>query len=157
MAEEHSREEMVELIETTEPAYLSTVDAAGFPHTRAMFNLHNREQWPELHDFLGPYAEDFVVFFGTNASSNKAAHTRANAKACVYYCDPKDYRGLMLPGILEIVDDAAVKRALWYDWWTKYYPRGVEDPDYTVLRLRPTRATYYHGLRITTLKLAEGE
>jgi general stress protein 26 len=157
MTPKHSKEEMLELLEAAEPAYLATVDAEGFPHTRALFNLHNKDQWPELAAFLAPHAADFAVYFGTNTSSAKVAHVRANPKACAYYCDPKEYRGLMLQGTLEIVDDGAVKRALWYDWWTKYYPGGVDDPDYTVLQLRPALAKYYAGMSVTALELPEGK
>ena len=48
MTPKHSKEEMLELLEAAAPAYLATVDAEGFPHTRALFNLHNKDQWPEL-------------------------------------------------------------------------------------------------------------
>jgi general stress protein 26 len=148
---------MLELLEAAAPAYLTTVDAEGYPHTRAMFNLHNLEQWPELEAFMAPAREEFVAYFCTNTSSPKVAHVRANPKACAYYCDRKEYRGLMLLGTLEIVDDAAVKRALWYEESKKYYPQGLDDPDYTVLRLRPTLAKYYAGLSVTALELPEGK
>jgi len=155
MAKEHSIEELRELLKTTAPAYLTTVDAEGYPHTRAMFNLHHAEQWPELEAFLAPAREEFLAYFGTNTSSPKVAHVRANPKAAAYYCDGEQYRGLMLRGTVEIVDDRAVKEALWYDWWTKYYPQGLDDPDYTVLRLRPTLAKYYGDLAVTALELPE--
>jgi general stress protein 26 len=156
MTQEHSKETMLELLETAEPACLVTVDPAGYPHARAVFNLHNRSQWPDLVGFLSPQAAGFTIYFATNTSSTKVSHVRANPKACAYYCDPKEYRGLMVQGTLEIIDDPAVKRALWQDWWTKYYGGGVDAPDYTVLRLRPVLAKYYAGLHVTTLELPEG-
>ena len=157
MTQKHSREEMLELLETAAPAYLTTIDAEGYPHTRAMFNLHNVEQWPELQAFMAPAREEFVTYFSTNTSSAKVAHVRANPKAAAYYCDGEQYRGLMLRGTLELIDDMAVKEALWYEESKKYYPQGLDDPDYTVLRFLPTLAKYYRNLSLTALELAEGK
>jgi general stress protein 26 len=39
--------------------------------------------------------------------------------------------------MLEVVDDAAIRHALWQENWTMYYPGGVDDPENTVLRLVP--------------------
>ena len=155
MAKEHSIEEMRALLTTTAPVYLATVDAEGYPHVRAMFNLHNLEQWPELEEFMAPAREEFVAYFSTNTSSPKVAHVRANPKAAAYYCDGEQYHGLMLRGTVEVVDDRAVKEALWYDESKKYYPQGPDDPDYTVLRFRPTSAKYYRNLAVTALELPE--
>ncbi|NLL41735.1 MAG: hypothetical protein GX251_00150 [Firmicutes bacterium] len=36
---------------------------------------------------------------------------------------------------------------LWVDGCEKYYPKGVDDPDYTVMKFTATRGNYYHGLK----------
>ena len=42
--------------------------------------------------------------------------------------------------------DKKVKRELWLDWWDKYYPKGIEDEDYTILKLQPkTVEVWYKG------------
>jgi general stress protein 26 len=43
----------------------------------------------------------------------------------------------MFGGQIEIIEDMDIKRALWQDGWEMYYPKGVTDPDNSVLRLRP--------------------
>ena len=35
---------------------------------------------------------------------------------------------------------------LWFGDAEKYYPLGVEDPDYSVLGFTAERSNYYHGL-----------
>lgn len=86
----------------------------------------------------------FLAYFATSASSSKVDHIKRHPKVSVYYCIPAESRGLMLSGEMEIVTDGAVKEALWQEGWDRYYPEGVHDPDYTVLRLLPARATYLH-------------
>jgi general stress protein 26 len=59
----------------------------------------------------------------------------------------------MLGGSVEIVDDKELKKTIWLDWWTRYYPEGVEDPDYTLLRLEPKNTRYYHKLNHAKFEL----
>lgn len=136
------------LMEETEVVYLSTVDDEGYPETRAMLNLRNPLKYPGLKDFFAAQSHPFAVYFSTNTSSRKRAHLLNNFKASVYYCDPATWRGLTLIGDIEIVDDPAIKHALWQSDWTMYYPGGPEDPDHTALRFLPRTAAYYAQLSI---------
>ncbi len=136
----------LKLMEESKAAYLTTIDSDGFPITRAMFNLRNKEQFPEFSKLFQNQQNKFTIFISTNTSSSKVAHLSKNPKMCVYFCDSKDFKGFMLGGLVEIVDDIELKRKIWLDWWTRYYPEGVEDPDYTLLRLEPKNARYYHKL-----------
>ncbi len=52
----------------------------------------------------------------------------------------------MLVGDMEVVSDPALKALLGKDGWTKYYPLGPSDPDYSVLRFRARQGDYYHSL-----------
>jgi general stress protein 26 len=142
------------LIETSDAVYLTTMGENGFPETRAMLNLRNREQYPSLVTFFESVGGDFLVYFTTNASSSKVTQIKKNPIVSAYYCRPKDWRGLMLNGSIEIVDDAAIKRALWQDSWTMYYPGdfGPSNPDYAVLRLRPRKMKGYQNLSTETLE-----
>ena len=143
---EEAKSSSLELIETSKAAYLTTIDFNGFPITRAMFNLRNKEQFPEFSEYFQKQQNKFVIFISTNTSSTKVAHIKKNSAICVYYCDPEDFRGLMLGGSAEIVNDQKLKRTIWLDWWTRYYLKGVDDPDYTLLRLQPKHARYYYKL-----------
>jgi general stress protein 26 len=136
----------LKLMEESKAAYLTTIDSDGFPITRAMFNLRNKEQFPEFSKLFQNQQNKFTIFISTNTSSSKVAHLSKNPKMCVYFCDSEDFKGFMLGGLVEIVDDIELKRKIWLDWWTQYYPEGVEDPDYTLLRLEPKNARYYHKL-----------
>lgn len=125
-------------------AYLATIDQNGYPETRAMLNLRNAEKYPGLAGFFRDRHPDITPYFTTNKSSPKIRRIVADPKACVYYSKPDEWRGLMIAGRLEVVEDEGLKKELWQKGWTMYYPGGVEDPDYAVIRLRPAFIQGYH-------------
>lgn len=146
-----------ELLQTAEAAYVTTIDAHGFPETRAMFNLRRAVEYPALITLFKQHDDDLLVYFTTNTSSRKIAQLRANRKASVYYSQPEQRKGLNLTGLLEIVDDMNLKNVLWQEGWERYYPQGPTDPDYTVLRMRPQSARYYHRLQIFEMDFPPSE
>ena len=137
----------LELMESSKAVYLTTIDSEGYPITRAIFNLRNKEQFPEFSEFFNGLDDEFVIFISTNTSSSKTDHVMKNPKISVYYCEPKDFKRVMFGGEVEIIDDINIKKKIWLDWWTKYYLKGLSDPDYTLLRLRPKIAQFYYRLQ----------
>ena len=67
----------------------------------------------------------------------------SNPQACIYFCDKRFYRGAMLTGTMEVLEDAEVKKMLWQEGDTMYYPLGVTDPDYCVLRFTAVKGRFY--------------
>ena len=86
------------------------------------------------------------VWFSTNASSGRVGQLRKNSKACVYFVDADEFMGLMLVGNVEILQDKESKQRFWRDGFEKYYPAGVDDPDYCVLCFTAMSGNFYHGL-----------
>jgi general stress protein 26 len=146
MNEQEARLQAAQLLAISDIVVVTTMAADGFPQTRAMFNLRNCTTFPTLTPLFASHQDDFTVYFSTNSSSSKVAQIKANPAVSVYYSRPDEWRGLMLGGTMEIVDDPAIKHSLWQPGWELYYPGGADDPDHTVLRLQPTAATYYHQL-----------
>ena len=144
---EEAKKISMELMETSKAAILTTIDSEGYPITRAMFNLRNTEQFPELSEFFNKQENEFIIYISTNTSSSKVEHIKTNPKICVYYCDPETFKGVMFGGEVDIVDDIDKKSKIWLDWWTRYYPEGLEDPDYTLLKLNPKTARFYYKLQ----------
>ena len=130
----------VELMGTADAAYLSTVDTEGYPQTRAMVNLRNRQQFPGLTGVVAEDEDDLAVYMTTDTASGKFQQIKANPKASVYFCDPKEFRGLLLIGQIEVVTDKAIKHKLWQDAWKVHYPGGPDGPEYNIIRLRPVMA-----------------
>ncbi|MFX1457767.1 MAG: pyridoxamine 5'-phosphate oxidase family protein [Promethearchaeota archaeon] len=143
---EETKKLSLELMDTSKAAYLTTIDSEGYPITRAMFNLRNKEQFPEFSEFFANQDNKFLIYISTNTSSSKIDHIKENPKISVYFCEPEDFKGVMFGGDAEIIDDVELKKQIWLDWWTRYYPKGLEDPDYTLIKLNPKRVKFYYRL-----------
>lgn len=122
------------LIDKQSTAFLSSVDADGFPNTKAMLA-------PRLREGLR------VFYLTSNTSSMRAAQYRQNPKACLYFCDRRFFRGVMLLGTVKVLTDAAAKELIWREGDTMYYPQGVTDPDYCVLRFTAHQGRYYSNFK----------
>lgn len=115
-------------------AFIGSVDDNGFPNMKAMLPPRWREGLR-------------IFCFTTNTSSMRVAQFRKNPKGCVYFCDRRFFRGAMLLGEFEVLEDAASKEAIWRDGDTEYYPLGVTDPDYCVLRFMARSGRYYSNFQ----------
>jgi len=49
----------------------------------------------------------------------------------------------MLKGTMEVLTDPRTKEMIWHEGDTEYYPGGVADPDYCVLKFTATSGRYY--------------
>ena len=122
------------IIDKTKPAFIGSVGSDGFPTMKAMLPPRRREG---IH----------VLYFSTNTSSLRVAQYRENPKACVYFCDRRFFRGVMLQGTMEVLEDSASKEMIWEKGDTLYYPLGVTDPDYCVLKFTAISGRYYHNFK----------
>lgn len=114
--------------------FLSYIDSQGCPTTRAM---------------LAPRERNGIraFWFSTNTSSRKVAAFRENPKASIYFMDRLFFRGVSLSGTVEVLEDPAAKERLWRKGDAMYYPGGVTDPDYCVLKFTAERGRYYSNFR----------
>lgn len=110
--------------------FLSSVDENGFPNTKAMLAPRKRESIT-------------VFYFHTNTSSMRVGQYQNNSKACLYFCDKRFFKGVMLTGTVEVLEDAAHKEMLWREGDTMYYPGGITEPDYCVLRFTANQGRFY--------------
>ncbi len=118
------------LIDKQGVAFISSVDAEGFPNLKAMLPPREREGIKQF-------------YFTTNTSSMRVGQYRENPKASIYFCDRRFFRGVMLLGTMEVLEDADSKEMIWRQGDTMYYPLGVTDPDYCVLKFTATKGRYY--------------
>ena len=130
---------------------LTTIDSKGFPSTRAMLNLRNREQYPHLITMYSQEKNPLTVYMTTNTSSEKIKEITENGKACLYFCEPGSFHGIMLQGIVEHVTDKEFRKNVWQEGWEIYYPKG--DEDYSVLRFVPDKLKTYSNFQIIVEKL----
>ena len=158
MSDKELKQLSLQLIEEAWPAYLTTIDKEGFPQTRAMWNLRNKEKFPKLISFFQERGDSFIIF-STNTSSTKVEDVKSNSKASVYYCKQENWQGVMFGGTVEIVPGVEIKKAIWHEdeGWERYYPAGYDDPDHTILRVKPTVARGWNKSHTFRLDLSGSE
>jgi general stress protein 26 len=84
-----------------------------------------------------------TFYWHTNTSSLRVNHYRNNPRACIYFYDKRFFRGVMLKGTMEVLDDKKIKKAIWKDDFTMYYKEGINDPDFIILRFTAKNGRYY--------------
>ena len=118
------------MADTLPVSFISSVDEEGYPCTKAMLS-------PRVRDGIK------VFYFTTNTFSLRVAHYKANPQACIYFCDAEGFKGMMLRGTMEVLTDSASKEMIWRDGDEQYYPGGVTDPSYCVLKFTATDGRFY--------------
>ena len=131
MIESEVRASALELVERSTIATVGTLDEDGAPRIVAMIRAE--------HEGLK------TIWFSTNTSSEHVAHLERDPRACVYFAQWADepWRGLTLGGRMEIRRDRASRERLWEDGCERFYPQGIDDPDYTVLRFTAEWGKFY--------------
>ena len=122
------------LIDKQGVAFIGSVDESGFPNIKAMLPPRKREGIRQ-------------IYFTTNTSSMRVSQYRRDPKSCVYFCDRRFFRGVMLRGTMEVLEDSDSKEMIWQEGDTMYYPLGVTDPDYCVLRFTAVDGQFYSNFK----------
>lgn len=121
-------------------SYIASISEDGYPNIKALLPPRKRVGIKEF-------------YFTTNTSSMRAAQYRKNPKASIYFCDKRFFRGVMLIGNMEVLEDSDTKEMIWRDGDTMYYPLGVTDPDYCVLKFVANSGRYYANFNSETFEI----
>ena len=87
------------LIDKIGVSFISSIDGEGFPNMKAMLPPRKREGIKH-------------IYFTTNTSSLRVSQYKDNPKASVYFCDQRFFRGVMLKGTMEVLEDSASKEMI---------------------------------------------
>ena len=122
------------LIDKQNVSFIASISEEGFPNMKAMLPPRKREGIKEF-------------WFSTNTSSMRVAQYRNNPNASIYFYDKRFFRGVMLIGTMEILEDDDSKQMIWQEGDTMYYAGGVTDPDYCVLKFTAQKGRYYANFK----------
>ncbi|MDD3049108.1 MAG: pyridoxamine 5'-phosphate oxidase family protein [Bacilli bacterium] len=122
------------LIDKQKVAFLSSIDADGYPNGKVMYSPRKREGIK-------------VFYLTTNTSSKRVQQFLSNPKASIYFFDKRFFRGVMLKGNVEVLTDLFSKEMLWQENDEMYYAKGVSDPDYCVLKITCFAGRYYSNFK----------
>lgn len=122
------------MIDKASTSFISYVDDEGYPITKAMLKPRERNGIKE-------------IWLTTNTSSNKVKFFKKNNKASLYFVDKRFFRGVSLVGTVEVLETPEAKERIWQEGDTMYYPEGVTDPDYCVLKFTAIKGRYYSNFK----------
>ena len=122
------------IIDKVTVSLVGSVDEDDYPNTKAMLPPRRREG---IRHF----------YFTTNTSSMRVKQYAKSPKACVYFFDQRFFKGVMLKGTMEVLHDDISKQMIWKDGDELYYPKGVTDPDYCVLKFTAQNGRYYSDFK----------
>ena len=118
------------MIDKQRVAFIGSLDFEGFPNVKAMLQPRKREGIK-------------TIYLTTNTSSMRVAQYRKDNRACIYFCDSRFFKGIMLRGTMEVLTDSASKEMIWWEGDTMYYKEGITDPDYCVLKFTVISGRFY--------------
>ena len=122
-------ERLGKLISGIRIAMLTTLNDDG--------TLHSRPMATQETEFDGE------LWFFTAEHSEKCRNIRARPTVNVAYSNPQDNRYLAISGRGEIIKDPAKAKALWNPLLKAWFPKGLEDPELTLLKIKVEQAEYW--------------
>lgn len=126
-------EKALEIIKSQKNAYIGSVDESGFPNIKAM----------QVRGVDGIN----TIYFSTEASTMRVQQYKNNPHACVYFSNNGKYKGVMLVGTMEVTTDKATREMVWREGDDFYYPKGIDDSSFNVLKFTIRSGRVYDELK----------
>lgn len=119
-----------ELIEDIHVAMITTVTPDGALRSRPMATQH-------------VHAEQGELWFFTADDSGKARDIAEEHAVNVSYADPKRQRYVSVTGSANLLHDREKAKELWHAELKAWFPKGLDDPRLSLLRVRVVSAEYW--------------
>jgi len=136
---EESIGKIADLIQDIRFAMLTTLSLEGHLHSRPMT--------------LQEASFDGTLWFFTGLSSPLVAEVGAHSEVNLGLSDPDSQSYVSLCGSARVVDDPAKERELWKPALRAWFPRGLEDPDLTLLRIDIHHVQYWDSPEAKVVQL----
>lgn len=118
-------------IDDIKVAMITTMDEEGNHRSRPMQTL-------KMDD-------DACLWFFTDRHSPKLHEMQQNPNVNLSYADNDDQTYVSISGQAEQLDDETMKKELWNPILKAWYPKGLDDPNLTLLKVKITHADYWDG------------
>lgn len=128
-ARQEAIEKLRDLIRDAKFCMFGTVDSEG--------NLRSRPMAVQQTEFDGD------LWFFTGKSTDKTIEIRNQDRVNLSFASLKDNAYVSISGTAELVDDRAKARELWNPFYRTWFPKGLDDPDLTLIRVNMDRAEYW--------------
>ncbi len=87
--------------------------------------------------------DDGSIWFFTNDESEKIKEIENEHGLCLAYSKPTDNTYANINGKALKVDDKAKAKELWSDILKAWFPKGLDDPKLTLIKVTPHQAEYW--------------
>jgi general stress protein 26 len=94
-----------------------------------------------------------ALFFFMSRSSEPFADLQRDAQVNVAYAEPSRDTYVSVSGTADVVDDAGRKHTLWNTATEAWFPKGPDDADVALVRVRITHAEYWDVHESTVVQL----
>ena len=88
---------------------------------------------------------DGTLYFFTHRSDPKVREIARDARVNLGISDPDSYRYVSCSGVAGLANDPTLQQKLWHKQYEAWFPKGLDDKDLAMLRVRVTNAEYWHG------------
>jgi general stress protein 26 len=96
---------------------------------------------------------DGSLWFFSNESSGKNYEIRGSADVQLSYVDADKNRYVSLSGIAQLVHDRSKAAELWTPAMQAWFPKGVNDPDLSLIKVDVQKGEYWDGPSRSMVKL----
>lgn len=135
-----TKQGILDFISKQRTSLVSSVDENGYPATRALIQP--------------VFIDGNDIYFATYTSSRKVKHYRNNPKACVYfYSKGQSFQGVEIKGEMQVLTDQPTKSQFWKPFFSRFYKKGVTDPDYCILKFTGFEAQWFSNFRTEKVEL----
>jgi len=125
-----SLEKLREMIKDIDFCMLTTIDEQGDPHSRPMSSNGD----------IDPNGD---IWFFTGSSSHKVSEIENSPKVNVSFADPKNQRYVSVTGSAQLTRDPKKIEELWRPEFKMWFPKGKDDPEIALMRIRLEKAEYW--------------
>jgi general stress protein 26 len=132
-------EKLYELIRDIKIAMMTTVEGDG--------TLHSRPMYSQQAD------DDGDLWFFTRLASGKTSELGRDNEVNLGYSDPENQHYVSISGKGEIVRDRSRIEEKWSEGLRVWFPKGKDDPDMALIRVKPVRGEYWDSPSSTVLHL----
>jgi len=129
MTQDKQTEKLTELMKDIQFCMLTTHDSEG--------ELRSRPMALQQAEFDGD------LWFFTGKSTEKTSEIKHDQQVNISFADPGHNNYVSISGRAALVDDRKKAEELWNPFLRTWFPKGVEDPELTLLKVTVTKAEYW--------------
>jgi general stress protein 26 len=93
------------------------------------------------------------IWFATGLTGTKVRHFNENPKASV--CFWKGCDSVTLTGKAAVRTDRQIREELWIDASIKYFPGGIDDPNYCIVEFTAEEGTFWIDGEFVTMEVSD--